>query len=121
MIERYCDHAANERTYLAWIRTSIAILAFGFLIEKFHYFIEYINGSEKGMHIDEIKGAEEVGIALVAISIAIIILSSWRFYVMRRKIKSRNQQQYGGRSSIALTVLLVLIGLFVFAYLAHIL
>ena len=35
MIKRYTDHSANERTYLAWIRTSIAIMAFGFLIEKF--------------------------------------------------------------------------------------
>ena len=32
MIERYSDHAANERTFLAWVRTSIAIMAFGFLV-----------------------------------------------------------------------------------------
>jgi putative membrane protein len=35
MIERYTDHAANERTFLAWVRTSIAIMAFGLLVEKF--------------------------------------------------------------------------------------
>src|ERR1051326_4967857 len=35
MIERYSDHAANERTFLAWVRTAIAIMAFGFLVEKF--------------------------------------------------------------------------------------
>src|SRR5271165_1312240 len=29
MIERYGDHAANERTFLAWVRTAIAIMAFG--------------------------------------------------------------------------------------------
>ena len=28
-------HMANERTFLAWIRTSIGIMAFGFVIEKF--------------------------------------------------------------------------------------
>jgi putative membrane protein len=38
MIERYTDHAANERTFLAWVRTSIAIMAFGFLVEKFDLF-----------------------------------------------------------------------------------
>jgi uncharacterized membrane protein YidH (DUF202 family) len=32
MIERYSDHAANERTFLAWVRTAIAIMAFGFLV-----------------------------------------------------------------------------------------
>ena len=28
-------HMANERTFLAWIRTSIGIMAFGFVVEKF--------------------------------------------------------------------------------------
>src|SRR5262249_54119474 len=35
MIKRYSDHAANERTFLAWVRTSIAVMAFGFVIERF--------------------------------------------------------------------------------------
>jgi putative membrane protein len=29
MIERYSDHAANERTFLAWVRTALAVMAFG--------------------------------------------------------------------------------------------
>ncbi|HBR36619.1 MAG TPA: hypothetical protein DD939_04895, partial [Sulfitobacter pontiacus] len=32
MIERLQEHTANERTYLAWIRTAIAIAGFGVLI-----------------------------------------------------------------------------------------
>jgi putative membrane protein len=40
MIERYSDHAANERTFLAWVRTAIAVMAFGFLVEKFDLFLE---------------------------------------------------------------------------------
>jgi len=39
MIERYSDHAANERTFLAWVRTAIAIMAFGFLVQKFDLFL----------------------------------------------------------------------------------
>jgi Domain of unknown function (DUF202) len=31
MIRGYSDHAANERTFLAWLRTSIAVIAFGFV------------------------------------------------------------------------------------------
>jgi putative membrane protein len=34
MILGYSDHAANERTFLAWVRTGIAVIAFGFVIEK---------------------------------------------------------------------------------------
>lgn len=40
MINRYSDHAANERTFLAWVRTAIAVMAFGFLVEKFDLFLE---------------------------------------------------------------------------------
>jgi inner membrane protein YidH len=39
VINRYSDHAANERTFLAWVRTGIATIAFGFVIEKFNLFI----------------------------------------------------------------------------------
>jgi putative membrane protein len=34
MIRDYSDHAANERTFLAWLRTSIAVISFGFVVEK---------------------------------------------------------------------------------------
>ncbi|MDA8423568.1 MAG: DUF202 domain-containing protein, partial [Nitrospiraceae bacterium] len=33
-------HMANERTFLAWIRTSVAIMAFGFVVEKFSLFVK---------------------------------------------------------------------------------
>lgn len=39
MIRDYADHAANERTFLAWLRTGIAVVAFGFVIEKFNLFV----------------------------------------------------------------------------------
>ena len=42
MIKRYSDHAANERTFLAWVRTAIAVMAFGFLIERFDLFLKYL-------------------------------------------------------------------------------
>ena len=33
--DRASDHLANERTFLAWIRTGIAIVVFGFAIGRF--------------------------------------------------------------------------------------
>jgi putative membrane protein len=40
MIKNFSDHAANERTFLAWVRTAIAVMAFGFLIERFDLFLQ---------------------------------------------------------------------------------
>ena len=34
-IGKASDHLANERTFLAWIRTSISIIVFGFVVAKF--------------------------------------------------------------------------------------
>lgn len=34
---------ANERTFLAWVRTSIGIMAFGFVVEKFALFMKKLS------------------------------------------------------------------------------
>ena len=66
MINRYTDHSANERTYLAWIRTAVAVMAFGFLIEKFDLFVSYVGkaiGDEE--HFQASLSAEIVGLFYV--------------------------------------------------------
>ena len=35
MIRNYTDHAANERTFLAWVRTAVAIVGFGLAVARF--------------------------------------------------------------------------------------
>ena len=45
MIRGYTDHAANERTFLAWVRTGIAVIAFGFVIERFNLFVLAVAGT----------------------------------------------------------------------------
>jgi putative membrane protein len=40
MIAHFSDHTANERTFLAWVRTAIAVMAFGFLVAKFDLFLK---------------------------------------------------------------------------------
>lgn len=37
------DFLSNERTFLAWLRTSIAILGFGFVVVKFSLFIQQLS------------------------------------------------------------------------------
>ncbi len=62
------DHLANERTFLAWIRTSIGIMAFGFVVVKFSLFVKQISlilGKENIIHSKGYSGI--VGIVLVAV------------------------------------------------------
>ncbi|RZM35719.1 MAG: DUF202 domain-containing protein [Sphingomonas sp.] len=48
MNERFSDRAANERTYLAWMCTAIAVMALGFLVEKFDLFLEVATRTLEG-------------------------------------------------------------------------
>ena len=45
MIRDYTNIAANERTFLAWVRTGIAVIALGFVIERFNLFLLTIAGA----------------------------------------------------------------------------
>lgn len=117
MIKRYSDHAANERTYLAWLRTAIAIIAFGFLIERFDLFLHYLaKAVDDKMHLTVVQGGKELGLILVAIGCMVISVATWRFLITRKRIQTDEDMTFHTGSSIALGMMLLLIGLFVLAY-----
>jgi inner membrane protein YidH len=84
MIQGYSDHAANERTFLAWVRTGIAVIAFGFVVEKFNLFVLTLAraaGLEQRLRIAALAGSagRYEGLAFIMVGIAIIVLSTIRF------------------------------------------
>ena len=121
MIKKYSDHSANERTYLAWIRTSIAIMAFGFLIEKFEIYISYIGkaiGDEKNFQPS--LSAELVGLSLFLVGILIIITATIRFFMNKKAIESEDTISYSvKKTNILLSALIILMALFLFFYMAN--
>jgi len=93
MLQRYSDHAANERTFLAWVRTGIATIAFGFVIEKFNLFIATLEKADTALasrhHLmGNLSGllGEYDGAALIFIGIALILVASSRFIRTTRMI-----------------------------------
>ena len=84
MIQSYSDHAANERTFLAWVRTGIAVIAFGFVIEKFNLFVLTLArtaGLGNRVQLERLSGAlgRYEGLAFIAGGIALIVLAAVRF------------------------------------------
>jgi putative membrane protein len=81
MIEHYSDHAANERTFLAWVRTAIAVMAFGFLIERFDIFLAVMasGARSRAVTLGEHKFANDAGLAFILIGVAMIIVAAIRF------------------------------------------
>lgn len=119
MIKRYTEHSANERTYLAWIRTSIAIMAFGFLVEKFEIFMSYSGramGDEKHLHSS--LSAEMIGLSLFLVGILVIIAATVRFFLHKSAIESEEDIPYNvKRTNVLLSLLMVFMAVFLLLYL----
>jgi uncharacterized membrane protein YidH (DUF202 family) len=99
-------HMANERTFLAWIRTSIGIMAFGFVVEKFSLFVRqmsYFLGKEV---MPPPRGYSSVfGIFLVGLGALMGVLSFIRYKKVEKQIDEDTYQP-----SLILDILLTLIG-----------
>jgi putative membrane protein len=121
MIKRYSDHAANERTFLAWVRTAIAVMAFGFVIEKFDLFLRAVASQatlEKVAPHSQ-KFANAAGLAFIAIGVAMIVLAGIRFVRNTKAIESEETTPSPGeRLDLVLAVLLALLGVSLFLYMA---
>lgn len=81
------DHLANERTFLAWIRTSIAIMGFGFVVVKFSLFIRQISFALGEKQVIPGKGYSPViGIALVIIGAMMALLAFVRYRNIEKRL-----------------------------------
>jgi putative membrane protein len=122
MIERYSDHAANERTFLAWVRTAIAVMAFGFLVEKFDLFLE-IAARSSGARVPPVGGqllANVAGLLLIALGAATMVLAIVRFRKTSLAIDSAERRPgTGEQMDVALGALLAVLGAALFVYLAY--
>ncbi|WP_017318809.1 YidH family protein [Mastigocladopsis repens] len=95
-IDRQREHQANERTFLAWLRTSIALIGFGFAIARFGLFIRQLNFTltqqpqEPSPH--PFFTSENLGISLVIFGIITLFLAAWRYNQVFWQIEQGNYQ-----------------------------
>ena len=117
MIPRYSDLAANERTYLAWMRTSLAIIAFGFLLERFDLVLSTFARSLGDGAITLPPGiGREAGVVLVALGLVVMIFSTIRFIKTTRLLKSTEEEAYSIGGVLVVGGFFILLSLFVLLY-----
>jgi putative membrane protein len=122
MIKRYSDHAANERTFLAWVRTAIAVMAFGFVIEKFDLFLRYAAPEAVQQQIAPHGGAlaNAAGLAFIVLGIVIIVIAGVRFVRTAKDIDSNAEvASPGERFDVALAGMIGLLGAALLLYLSR--
>lgn len=88
---RASDHLANERTFLAWIRTSIGIIGFGFLVVKFSLFVKQITAVlGNKVHINQSGDSRIIGIFLVGLGTSSIIFSYLAYMHTKKQLDEGN-------------------------------
>lgn len=96
------NHLANERTFLAWIRTSIGLMAFGFVVVKFSLFVRQVSSLLGKDNLVQNRGySAVVGIILVAVGMITSVLSYARYRKTQKQISEGNYSH----STILLTVI----------------
>ena len=122
MIERYSDHAANERTFLAWVRTAISIMAFGFVVARFDLFLRLAGAQAAAKTVPGGRQfiGDLAGVLLFALGAGVMVLGVIRYHKTAKDIDSDEARRGPGeRIDFTMVGLLLLLGGALFVYLIY--
>ena len=101
------DHLANERTYLAWLRSGVALLGLGFVVARVRIELGELsaNPSPEGW-----LSASTIGLAFAVLGLLTILFATWRYYAVREMIERQRFVPLGaGILMLSLGALLIAI------------
>lgn len=121
MISNFRDHAANERTFLAWVRTSITVIIFGFFVERFDLLLRFtVPAGKMGAASVRSGFGHLAGLVLIVLGISMIPVAAVRFVRTAREIDAAESHPgTGSRVDLALAALLVLLAAGLLVYLVN--
>jgi len=73
------DHLAAERTFLAWIRTGLALMGFGFVVARFGLFLQELQSIRPRGTIHSYGLSLWFGTALISAGVVVDVYSSLRY------------------------------------------
>jgi putative membrane protein len=101
---------AAERTLLAWMRTGLALMGFGFVVARFGLFLrEIAAASQVAAHQHSTGWSLWIGTALIGLGVAVSLLASFEYYRFVRL--SRLGQTYMPRTALLAAVVGVILAL----------
>jgi uncharacterized protein (DUF302 family) len=101
------DYLAAERTFLAWIRTGLALMGFGFVVARFGLFLRALQIGQPSLPAESYGLSFWFGTTLIVVGVIVNILSA-RYHV--RLVRDLNQggSAFNRPSSLAIVVALIL-------------
>jgi putative membrane protein len=79
---------AAERTFLAWIRTGLALMGIGFAVSRFGLFLRELGASESHLSVHATGLSQWSGVALVALGVIVNISAVIRHFQLVRELSS---------------------------------
>ena len=109
---------ALERTMMAWQRTAVSLIGFGFAIVQFFEHLQRMPGVRPAEHA---HAAQYLGLALISCGVLALVISLWQYWSSVRYLWGGSFAVLAGITKeglqspvIAIAILLILIGLFAF-------
>jgi len=109
---------AAERTLLAWTRTSITMMAFGFVVERFGLFLEIIHQHE--VRIFQRHISFFVGVSFILLASCVAFYSTWQHRKIIRSLTGAEiPAGYNVASGMIVNGIIGLLGFALSVYLAR--
>ena len=86
--KRATEYLANERTFLAWIRTSVAVVSLGFVLARFSVWLrEFAIQRASPLPVQRAGISLPIGVGMMIFGGLLSVLAAWRYHVVNRDIE----------------------------------
>ena len=112
------DYLAAERTLLAWLRTGLALMGFGFVVARFGLFLQQMQIVEHAPQAEQYGLSLWFGTALIAAGVAVNLYTGWRHAQLVRALdRGEAVQKTSLFLTLATTIFVAMVGVGMAIYL----
>ena len=104
------DYLAAERTFLAWIRTGLALMGFGFVVARFGLFLQTMQIAQSDTQFRPYGPSFWFGTGLIVLGVVVNAVCAWNHIRLVREL-NRGEVRYNRPSSLAIAVAVTLAAL----------
>lgn len=106
---RVRDHLANERTFLAWVRTSLGLIGLGFVLARMGLFLRQLAVAGVTPEARGLRAGREFLISGVVFLLLGTALSGWTCRLYRQNCRAIDEDRYEPATKTAMTLGLVVV------------